>query len=87
MNKWFRLALFSLLGIVIASLALSIFAPGNRFNMNVNTPVGNVNMMGNSYYQAPMDQRGPFGQYGHWNNMGGQMYNKMYQIQERMGNR
>lgn len=50
MNTWLRLAIYSLIGIIIGSFALGLLAPDNGMNMNVNT--GNFRMDMN--YQMPM---------------------------------
>lgn len=73
MNGWLKLAIYSLIGIIIGSFALGFLTPYNGMSMNVNT--GNFRM--NMNYQMPMYnnmdgfQRGMGGMNMMWNRMTG----------------
>ena len=86
MNSWLKLALYSLIGIIIGSFALGLLTPDNGVNMNANA--GNFRM--NMNYQMPMyndangfqrGMRGMFdrmpGNMGQGQMNGGQMNNGM----------
>ena len=90
MNKWFRLALISVIGIVISALALKILLPngGANFNGNaMNSPYGYYNQHKQNHQPQGVMQQPSTGYGNNWMNYGAnQMQNGMNNGMNQMNN-
>jgi hypothetical protein len=77
MNKWFRLALISVIGIVVSALALKILIPSSGASFGNTTPYGYYNQHIQNHPQGAMQQP-TTGYANNWMNNGmNQMQNGM----------